>query len=236
MKLPTVARCEKVLKLPAEKWKGKCYSIACELVREGLVPGVAVYGHWLGPVAEGSYFAYKKDAPFIQHGWVLPPDGGVIDPTRWVFENVAPYIYYCDGQNDPYYDEGGNDFREAMRGPPPVFNPKERFYRVPEKDMDDDTWGFVLDILQASPTDQPMYILSRSQLFYLGNTSPQRLGMYLPNVYRSLISMDCEAIIPMDNMTFYERTHASPTTENKGTVQQGVRRPGQPRRRAKHRG
>jgi hypothetical protein len=230
VKLPTIARCEKVLGLPAEKWKGQCYGISCALVEKGLVEGAAVYGHWLGPVAKGSFFVNKKDAPFIQHGWVLCPDGSIVDATRWVFENVAPYIHHA--RSDRYYDEGGNSFRETFRGAPPVFDPTDKMYNFSERDFDDETWDFILGLLRADPANQREYTLSRPQLFYLGNTSPARLGMYLPNVYRALIRNGNEAIIPMDNLSMYERTHAASAPKKQGAVRKSVQRTGRSRRRA----
>jgi hypothetical protein len=92
--LPTLAECEKVLGEKAEKWVARCYEISCRIVAAGLVDGVAVYGHWTGDVASGSYFATRSARlPFVNHGWILLKDGRVLDPTRWVFENVAPYLY-----------------------------------------------------------------------------------------------------------------------------------------------
>jgi hypothetical protein len=95
--------------------------VASQLVGAKLIPGSAVYGHWTGPIAKDSYF-HRLGAgagPFVRHGWILLPDERVCDPTRWVFEDVAPYLYV--GEAD-HYDEGGDKFRVAMYGdrPPPA--------------------------------------------------------------------------------------------------------------------
>ena len=93
-RLPTLAECEKALGETASAWVARCYEISCRIVAAGLVEGEAVYGHWTGDVATGSHFADRgKRLPFVQHGWILLKDGRVLDPTRWVFENVAPYLY-----------------------------------------------------------------------------------------------------------------------------------------------
>ncbi len=39
--------------IPAARWEGRCFEIASELVAAGVVKGVAVYGHWNGPIAKG---------------------------------------------------------------------------------------------------------------------------------------------------------------------------------------
>ncbi len=91
--LPTLAQCEKAVGEPASAWVARCYEISFKIVAKGLVDGEAVYGHWLGDIAPGSHFADRKRLGFVSHGWILLKDGRVLDPTRWVFENVAPYLY-----------------------------------------------------------------------------------------------------------------------------------------------
>ncbi len=100
--LPTLAECEEAIGEQAEAWVARCYEISCAIVAAGLVDGEAVYGHWLGKVAPGSHFADRKKLPFIPHGWILLKDGRVLDPTRWVFENVKPYLYV--GQEPDSWD------------------------------------------------------------------------------------------------------------------------------------
>ncbi len=72
------------------KWSARCYEVASAMVKAKVVKGTAVYGHWLGAVEPGTPFAGR---PLIQHGWVLQKDSTVVDPTRWVFEGRAPYIW-----------------------------------------------------------------------------------------------------------------------------------------------
>jgi hypothetical protein len=93
-RLPTLAECEKAIGSKAEQWVARCYEISCAIVAASLVDGEAVYGHWIGDIASGSHFANRgQRLPFVQHGWILLKDGRVLDPTRWVFEDVAPYLY-----------------------------------------------------------------------------------------------------------------------------------------------
>lgn len=92
-RLPTLAECEKAIGERAQAWVARCYEVSCAIVSAKLVDGVAVYGHWLGDVAPGSHFANRARALFVPHGWILLDDSRVLDPTRWVFENVEPYLY-----------------------------------------------------------------------------------------------------------------------------------------------
>ena len=85
---------EKRIKVPSSKWKGRCFEIASALVDANLVKGVAVYGHWIGPIARSSHFADRRQMGFTNHGWVILEDNEtVVDPTRWVFEARQPYIF-----------------------------------------------------------------------------------------------------------------------------------------------
>lgn len=93
-RLPTLAECETAIGEPANAWAGRCYEISCKIVKAGLIDGgEAVYGHWVGPVHPESRFANRRGLPFVLHGWIQLEDGCVIDPTRWVFEHVEPYLY-----------------------------------------------------------------------------------------------------------------------------------------------
>ncbi len=161
-RLPTLEECEKALGEKAEKWGGRCFEVASRIVEAGLVDGVAVYGHWVGDVHPESMFARKSvRLPFVQHGWVQLADGRVLDPTRWEFEHVAPYLFvgeepdhwsvtpcancgllkeeHRDGGPEDQcemfevekwpYDEGGNQWRDAMmagRPPPEPKGPRKK--------------------------------------------------------------------------------------------------------------
>lgn len=91
--LPTLEQCEKAIGEKAPAWVARCYEISCAIVKAKLVDGVAVYGHWTGPVHSNSHFANRRGLPFVAHGWIRLKDDRVLDPTRWVFEHVKPYLY-----------------------------------------------------------------------------------------------------------------------------------------------
>jgi hypothetical protein len=203
MKIPSIKACIKAIG-PTEGWKGNCFGIASEFVKKGLTKGVAVYGHWLGPIAETSFFGKKRGLPFCQHGWVLMPDKTIVDPTRWVFEDVEPYIY-SGPDVDGFYDEGGNEFRMMTLGPPPDYDPTERRYEITKSVMRSVTWNFVEKILAINITEQEPGFLTLSQIHWLAKLSPERLGEHQVGVYRALEKLDRVALIPIDNYRAYER-------------------------------
>lgn len=97
----TIADVVRGIGIPVEQWNGNCYAIACAMLRAKLVRGRPAYGHWLGRVHPKSSFASKRGLPFVRHGWIVLDERGahgqrpgrVLDPTRWVFEAVEPYLY-----------------------------------------------------------------------------------------------------------------------------------------------
>jgi hypothetical protein len=189
-----------VIGIPVSHWPSNCFAIATAFVRTKLVQGTAKYGMWVGPIAEGNAFSGRA---VTHHGWVeqtdAPPEFRIVDPTRWVFESADPYIYV--GPND-HYDKGGNRFREAMmagmggdvlRPPAPDGKIETEFDAVLRPHL-----RSALYLLLGRPEHTgPIH---RSELFWLGNLDPDRLGPSLArDFYRALERSDREAIVPMDN-------------------------------------
>jgi hypothetical protein len=113
---------------PLSSWMGDCYTIARLVIDHGLVRGVARYGAYMGEIAPGSMFADRADVPGgVNHGWVELKDGRVVDPTRWVFEDVEPYIYR--GENRGEYDAGAQNRRALFRLPCPEYKGVRRVPR-----------------------------------------------------------------------------------------------------------
>jgi hypothetical protein len=85
--------------IPVEDWPGHCYCIAMAMWRHPRIKlmGAVHYGKWLGEIAPGSFYDDEKKA-MAGHAWIEEVDGTIIDPTRYVFEGVRPYIYVgsCD--------------------------------------------------------------------------------------------------------------------------------------------
>ena len=89
---------ERALGLRAWEWPGHCFEIAHALVAKVGIDGRPVYGFWTGPVASTKFF--DGTARKVRHGWVVTRDNRIVDPTRFVFECAAPYLYI--GPNDHY--------------------------------------------------------------------------------------------------------------------------------------
>ncbi len=93
-----VGALERAIDMPSWEWPGRCFDVARALLRETGLDGHAAYGLWTGPVVPSAFFD-GKDAQ-VRHGWIVTAEGLIVDPTRFVFERSAPYIYY--GTNDFY--------------------------------------------------------------------------------------------------------------------------------------
>lgn len=183
----TLAEAELIVGHPAIEWGGRCYEMASKL--EDAYRGAAVYGHWLGPVSRGSIFSYRAVTGFVQHGWIEMPDGGVVDPTRWAFEAVDPYIYV--GPND-HYDRGGNALRMRMAGPaPPATTEPGTVLTVPPE---------TATLLFAMTGWRDLDNLSDDQLRWLAHMSPEVYGFeHARTILQALADAGQKARIPIDN-------------------------------------
>lgn len=164
-------------------WVGNCYAIARQAINEGIVDGIAVYGHWLGGAAPDSYFSYKT-VPFIHHGWIRNKYV-IVDPTRWVFFGNEPFIWFGP-LDSPEYDEGGNLWLKMMERPCPAFDPTEKLI---EADWPDP----VYDLIGGSVG------VTVSQAFWIGNLSLITLGELALPAYQALEQAGLKAAIPLDN-------------------------------------
>jgi len=176
--------------IPLAKWPGNCYGIACAIVDAGLVEGTAVYGHWRGSVAESGFFGPRAHHPFVQHGWIAAPDGRVIDPTRWVFEDVSPYIY-VGRADEAEYDEGGNAWRRALLRPPP--EPEgARAYALRL------SAGALAHVQRLLGDTERAF--TREQVAWLANLPYDALGPFVVEVYAAYEDHEhLPAFIPWDN-------------------------------------
>lgn len=209
--LPSLAEAQRRLG-EASMWAGRCYEIACAFIAAGLVRGTAVYGHFLGRINPESYFGDRHGAPFVQHGWVLLPDGRVFDPTRFGFENnkgEAPYLHV--GPLTADYDEGGNKFRKALRPPPPEFDPSDRMIVFSQSDLPGKPWTHVEKLLRIDYTygEQEPGTLSFEQVAWLANASFEDLQPHAAAIYDALEAVGEEALIPIDNRRKAQRLSRS---------------------------
>lgn len=168
---------------PLDEWPGFCYGIAECLLDAGIVEGHLRYGHWLGPVAHGSMFWGR---PLIRHGWVEKPDGTIVDPTRWVFEDAEPYIY--EGRND-FYDAGGNVFLRLNMTAPPA------------RTWADDEKVWEVEFPEAVEELLPDYAVEKSfeQLMWIAHLPLDLLGAQAAETFTALILSGHSALIPIDN-------------------------------------
>lgn len=183
-----ISHIEKAISLPASEWHGKCTLISQSVVQLGLVTGDAVYGHYRGPVDHKSYWIGKSVCGFIQHGWVLLRDGRVLDPTRFSFENVDPYIHIGDA--DPDYDEGGNIWRAASREPCPEAGGKPAGMKAESQ---------IIEELFEHLTDTPFSKITWAQAHWVATLTPEELDFSVADIYKTLKDNDLKALIPHDN-------------------------------------
>lgn len=182
--------------LALESWPGNCFGVASKIVKAGLIPGQAVYGHYLGPVAPGTLFDGR---PIIRHGWIRSPEGVLYDPTRFVFEGVAPYICKVPATHSHEYDEGGNMLRMMLTTPVPAHDSSEKQIPVPE-----DAQALFTHLLQ-----RPYLVttVTMAEAFWLSGLSVSELHDDAATLYSALIAMKLKALIPFDNLLIARRNH-----------------------------
>lgn len=186
----TIEDVEQALDLPASKWHGQCYGIATGILEAELIEGDPIYGHFLGDISDEGFWRGRKGHPFVQHGWILLPDGQILDPTRFSFENEDPYIYIGDGGTD--YDEGGDMWRAATLQPCPV--PKGD--RVKNQGWELGTnETFAFQLLTGTPFDK----MTTEQVFWIANLPYAAMSSYIPIVYPVLKRYDMTGLVPLDN-------------------------------------
>lgn len=181
-----IATVEKAIGRLAEGWEGKCYEIACAMLRADVVKGTARYGHWTGPVEKGSRFHGRSVVP---HGWIETPNKAIIDPTRWVFEVASPYIY--EGKND-FYDTAANGFRRQNARPCPLFDEKAGpVILLPERGK---TRAALNALLPKGASDGNKITLQ--QIHWIATQPPDENAKL---IYEWLIKKKHGAFIPVDN-------------------------------------
>jgi hypothetical protein len=195
----TVSKCERGIGIGAYEWPGRCHEIALMLVKFDVVKGAARYGVYWGPIAKRGRFAGR---PFSRHGWIERPRGGIIDPTRWVFEDVNPYIFVCD-KRDPkveQYDLGGSRLHGLGTDPPEHTGESYNGNRVvfPKRLH---AWLH----MTFGRTE-----LDRTQLFWLAAQPPCVLNKQAAAIYAAFADAGHLAWVPFDYRTFTFGPSAAP--------------------------
>ena len=90
------------------RWAGSCDQVVEEFLKTGYEQGIRRDGYWIGKTSGWGWqtpkrYQWRRDAKGRNaiHVWIERPDGSIVDPTRWVFEGVLPYIYR--GKADRHY-------------------------------------------------------------------------------------------------------------------------------------
>ena len=184
----TIKECEEAIGIPTADWVSRCHEIANAILRAGLVKGESRYGLYLGSIARTSYFAGRK---LTRHGWIELDDGGIFDPTRWVFEDVDPYIFVCEKDDERVedYDIGASSIRVSTNSEPPDYSGES----LPGKQVKfpDVVEPFLLRIFGR--TDP-----CKRQCFWLANQAPDLLDILAKPIYQAFIDADHGAWVPID--------------------------------------
>lgn len=187
---------EKKINIFINRWHGNCYHIACEIVKVGIVEGRAIYGHYYGPVAKTGKWDTRR--VFQRHGWIILNDGRIFDPTRWSFEDKAPYIAIFNKNSKEFndYDEGGNKLREAMETLPPEFDEQ---YKLIELSLGIKAGEFVEKLLGYPP------FITIKMVMWLANLSISNLAPHRKEIYKAICDAGFKAFIPIDNFSYIEK-------------------------------
>lgn len=199
--VPTVVEVEKALGIKALKWKSRCHEIACKMLNAKLVVGVERYGHYYGPVSR-NYGRYGL--PFQPHGWIETPRGLVIDPTRWVFRMVSPYIFYGPALD---YDAGGQRMHFENNGlypagphdplmDSPNLSPAQRELRTRVIQLIMPKAAMKRLMAQTGGQNKDF---SFDQVFWLAHAPLLWWGEHARAIYQAIADAGFRAMIPFDN-------------------------------------
>lgn len=194
--LPTIETCERAIGEPAAAWKGRCHEIAMKLVQDGLFPpGTRTeYGGYFGPIVPNSYFAARRHVGICRHGWIRLPDGRVVDPTRWVFEDVTPYLFVGHDHDKEYDLVMGR--LAARRGPAPEFDPDDDPRELPLDPSAENLRCYLATVFGRDPATS--HVLSRGQIFWLANQPPAVHGDLAETLYAAIRDSGWKGAIPLD--------------------------------------
>lgn len=200
MKLPEISEIEKAIGSRTQLWVGSCYAVAEAIIEAGLIKGRPQYGFYFGPVSPQSLL-YTECRSLYRHGWILCEDADlIVDPTRWVFEAVDPYLFVTTA-DDSHYDYGMNRFRAASLRPPPdpLPNAQGEIDWVELKPGSADVRNLICGIFGVQAGAGEPVRLAQNQLVYLGSYPMHILEPHAREVYELLIENDAKACIPLDN-------------------------------------
>lgn len=220
--------------IPVRTWAGNCHGISEAIVRaDALRPWggpKTIYrltrGHYVGPIAAGSYFDQRRGMPFIAHSWIqaydltvavppnpLPPIHVMIDPVEASLHNsvivqnpvIDPTRFAFDGKN-PYifcgesdhYDPGGNLWRASNLPMLPPFDTSRLPIRLT---LPVETEVFIAQLLdgQEYGDQYPYRAYTFGLIMWLANLPLPMLEGHAEPIYRAIVQAGQEAALPLDN-------------------------------------
>ena len=180
-----------ILDVPVHRWPGNCHAIASKILEENIFSGKLQYGLYTGPIHKKSIF-YATGRTAVRHGWIRS-DNTIIDPTRWVFEYVTPYIY-VGPVDEAEYDFGMSEIRKFTRLPFESLDltvGRQTKYKIPAD---------LLDLVGRLTTiaEQGTDSLQTIQLCWLAGAGLEELGADAKKLYTWLDSLGLKYFVPID--------------------------------------
>ena len=170
----------KAVNLHVVDWIGNCSGVVRRFLRVYPIEGaIEARGLWTKPYDWG-----EGERPFTQHSWIILSDGRVVDPTRWVFEGAAPYIYV--GESD-HYDYGANMLHAQMGQYKPTPPNTEGGVTVNDEDA---------EMLRSYGVVCAGNRLHNDDIFWLSRKAPVASNWAL---YEFFGRVGRKAVIPIDN-------------------------------------
>lgn len=196
--VPSPEAIAETIDIPLSEWPGACHAIASQMVEHGTTLGlpegsVVTRGHWIGAIHKRSPFV----GPIAQHSWITTPDGMVIDPTRYVFEGLNPYVWEGDEGDQDDYDPGSNKVRRAFSGdrPWPKIEPQDN--RLVHLELDAHCRDFLRAVGAGMMSDN---YFSDRQLMWIAHLDPYLSDhKILHRIWREIDRAGFRAYVPYDN-------------------------------------
>jgi len=177
-------------------WPGKCFEIAYGMVKAlNWADATAVYGHFRGKISRKCKLFHGK--PLVHHGWILTSEGYVVDPTRWVFEHVEPYIaIFAPGAAElADYDEGGEQWARDKMGPAPAFQATAKIVSLADGKASPELAQAIGGLL-GNP--RGLTDVSMNQVFWLANLPYTSLGSTAGPLYSWFKNIGVIGFVPVD--------------------------------------
>lgn len=177
------------ISIPLNKWEGNCYGIACQMLIHDVLEGRPCYGHYHGAVAPDTLFSGRQ---IVRHGWIETKDGYIVDPTRWAFENVEPYIFTKKKTLAKEYDEGGQKLLKLNMAPAPEHDALKAVCTIDDESMS----FFISSMLKRKKIQNQLTV---AECHWLGKLPLDVLGDNAKKLYQFMIDKKEGAWIPFDN-------------------------------------